>query len=135
MFSLVWDLTCDFAEVFGELKKERDLARVFKGRGVAAVSVLSSGPLSFGIGFAEFFEFGGCGCLLGGAAGRFAVGAGFGFAATLAAWFFARNGLETGPAGIGVSSLFRGSHVLLEADCCTFVESLWRFDGGRLHDF
>jgi hypothetical protein len=63
------------------------------------------------------------------------VGAGFGFAATLAAWFFAGNGLETGPAGIRVSGLFRGSHVLLEADCGVFVESSWRFDGGRLHDF
>jgi hypothetical protein len=63
------------------------------------------------------------------------VGAGFGFATTLAVWFFAGNGLETGPAGIRVSGLFRGSHVLLEADCCAFVESSWRFDGATWDDF
>ena len=63
------------------------------------------------------------------------MGAGFGFAATLAAWFFAGNGLETGPAGVGGSGLFRGSHVLLEADWGVFVEGSWRFDGATLHDF
>jgi hypothetical protein len=55
--------------------------------------------------------------------GRFAVGAWFGFATALAAWFFAGNGLETGPAGVLVGGFFRSSHVLLEADCGVFVES------------
>ena len=58
---------------------------------------------------------------MGGAAGGFAVG--FGFATAFAAWFFAGNGLESGPAGVLAGGFFRGSHCLLEADCGVFLES------------
>ena len=65
----------------------------------------------------------------------FGGGAGFGFATALAARFFAGNGLKTGPAGVLADGLFRGSHVLLEADCCVFVEDWWCFDGEKLQGF
>jgi hypothetical protein len=63
------------------------------------------------------------------------VRAGLGFATAFAAGFFAANRLETGPAWVLVGGLFRGSHVLLEADLGGFVESGWVFRGGMVRDF
>jgi hypothetical protein len=82
---------------------------------------LRSGLFGFWVRVSGLFEFGGCGGSLRGAAGRFAVRAGFGFATALAAGFFAGNGLETGPAGVPGAGLLCGSHGLLEADCGVFV--------------
>ena len=66
--------------------------------------------------FAELLEFGGCGGSLGSAAGRFAVGAGCGFATALLRAFF-RERLETGPAGFLQVVFFAVAMSLLEADC------------------
>ena len=52
---------------------------------------------------------------------------GVGFATAFAAWFFAGNGLETGPAGVPAGGFFRGRHGLSEADCGVFVESVMVF--------
>jgi hypothetical protein len=70
-----------------------------------------------------------------GRAGRFAVRAGFGSATAFAAGLFAGNGLETGPAGVPGGGFLCGSHGLLAADCGVFVESWWRFAGGKVRDF
>jgi hypothetical protein len=94
------------------------------------MTVLRS-PFSVRVRFAGLFEFGGGGGSLCGAAGRFAVRAGFGFATAFAAGLFAGNGLETGPAGVAGGGLLCVSHGLLEADWGVLVESWWRFAGGK----